>query len=396
MTPRLGNSVNKPQPLKVFFLCSGLGHVSRGFESFTRECFDALAHSDGLDVTLFKGGGASSSREHTLWNLPRNESLTQRLERWTGRGAYYLEQLTFAVSLLPYLFAKTPDVIFFSDMALGNALWHLRRKSKLSYRFIFSNGGPFLPPFPRWDLVQQVSPEFFEEARLSGVPDSRQMLVPYGIAIPYGWRPPTAAERDELRVNLGLPVGRPIVITVGAISSEHKRMDYALRELASIPSEKRPFLVMLGAQDSLLSPPVHALAAELLPAGDYTIRSVPYAEVAHYLRASNIFTLCSLREGFGRVYLEALLSGLPVIAHDFETSRYVLGSSATFIDMTNAGALAASVVERLSDASSGATAAFEARHRDVATRFGWHNLVPLYTQMLQRAASQPLSDSYSA
>ena len=34
---------------KVFLICSGLGRVNRGFESFTQECFDALSQAPELE-----------------------------------------------------------------------------------------------------------------------------------------------------------------------------------------------------------------------------------------------------------------------------------------------------------------------------------------------------------
>ena len=84
---------------KVFVICSGLGNVRRGYESFTQECFDALSQEPELDVTLFKGGGETSQKEITLWNLPRNTKVSNILgeitEKLIGRGeGYFIEQLT--------------------------------------------------------------------------------------------------------------------------------------------------------------------------------------------------------------------------------------------------------------------------------------------------------------
>src|SRR5213080_122679 len=37
---------------RLLIACSGLGHVQRGFETFARECFEALRGEPGLDVHL--------------------------------------------------------------------------------------------------------------------------------------------------------------------------------------------------------------------------------------------------------------------------------------------------------------------------------------------------------
>ena len=111
----LDTTLSKEQVIKVFIICSGLGHIKRGYESFTQECFDALSQEPLLDVTLFKGGGKSSEKEIALWNFPRNAPLTQQIGRITdtlfGRGAYGVEQGSFFLSLLPHLYFKKPDVI---------------------------------------------------------------------------------------------------------------------------------------------------------------------------------------------------------------------------------------------------------------------------------------------
>lgn len=83
----------------VFIICSGLGRVKRGYESFTQECFEALSQETSLDITLFKGGGESSGKDITLWNLPRTDPIVIQLGRVTDklirRGPYFIEQTSF-------------------------------------------------------------------------------------------------------------------------------------------------------------------------------------------------------------------------------------------------------------------------------------------------------------
>lgn len=128
--------------------CSGLGNVLRGFESFTRECFDELVDDSSIKLTLFKGAGESQDKEVTLWNLPRGGWKAIQIGKLTGRSCYNIEQSTFFVSLLPHIYRENPDVIYFSDINLGHALWHWRRLTKRRYVLLFSNGCPQEPPFP--------------------------------------------------------------------------------------------------------------------------------------------------------------------------------------------------------------------------------------------------------
>ena len=373
---------------KVFLLCSGLGHINRGYESFTQECFDSLNGAPELDLTLFKGGGLPGPKQVVLPNLPRQSRLSDRLGEKIGKSGYWLEQVTFTLSLLPHIARQKPDVIYFSDTNVGNLLWHWRRLTKQKYALLFSNGGPMQPPYPRWDFVQQVAPSHLEAARAVGQPDEKQTLLPYGIQMEPELTLLTSDERAVLCRSLGLPVGRDVVLSVGAINKRHKRMDYVVREVAALPVP-RPLLVLLGQPDEE-TPEVRALAETLLGADGYQIRTVPYQEVSQYYHAADAFVLASLHEGFGRVFLEAMSSGLPCLAHDYPLTRFVLGSSGSLVNFTQAGSLTALLCGALQDSREAAER--QARHQTTFERFSWQHLGTQYVEMIQRCVSLPKTD----
>jgi 1,2-diacylglycerol 3-alpha-glucosyltransferase len=373
-------------PLKMFLPCSGLGRIRRGYESFTQECFAALRDGPGLELRLFKGGGAAGPGEMALWNLPRDSVTARCLGKLSRRGAYFVEQLTFFLSLRKHLAAENPGVVYFSDGNLGNLLWRWRRKKGLRYRLLFSNGGPLSPPFPRWDLVQQVSSVYFDDAKLAGQPDDRQLLLPYGFAIPEKLVPRAPADQAVLRAQLGLPAGRPVLLAVGAINISHKRMDYLIREVAALPAP-RPFLIMLGQRDSE-SAGIGALAAGLLGAENHCIRSVPHEQTGSYYAAANLFALASLHEGLPRVLVEALAHGLPCLAHDYPVAREVLADDGIFGDFRQPGALAALLGPALAAASD--ENARQTRHRHACARFSWDALRDRYANMISKCAALPL------
>jgi 1,2-diacylglycerol 3-alpha-glucosyltransferase len=365
---------------KAFLLCSGLGRVNRGYETFMRECFTALRPEPSLELTLFKGGGASDDGQIVLRNVPRFSLAGRLMGRLTRRGGYFVEQATFFLSLKKHLRREQPDVLYFSDGNLGNMLWHWRRKSGLRYRLLFSNGGPLSPPFPRWDMVQQVASPYFEAARQAGQPDTRQVLLPYGFAIPNNLPQRASSGLTELRAKLGLPVSRPIVLSVGALNASHKRMDYLVREVAAL-SSPRPFLVLLGQPDEETAG-IAALADQLLGMDNFLIRSVAPADVGDYYAAADVFALASLGEGFGRVFIEALSRGLPCLAHDYAVAREVLAETGYYRDFRKPGALA--------DLLGGAQifgedeAARQIRHRSAYERFSWDVLTEQYVEMLRQ------------
>jgi glycosyltransferase involved in cell wall biosynthesis len=366
---------------RVLFCCTGIGIFNRGFESFFREAYDGLRSAPGVQTWLLKGAGASDSEEFRVPCLPRTSTIAAPLGRAIRRNAYVVEQL----SSVPFVLAKIrqlrPHVVFYSDANLGYQLFRWRRLIGIPFRLLFCNGGPCLPPFHRTDFVHQVAPHYYDQAMEAGEDPSRNFMVPQGVRL---CEPPLGDlnARTQLRRLLSLPEDRPIVLSVGWVSRTHKRMHYVIEELARLP-KPRPFLQMLGAIDSS-SEEVIALANELLGPDGFSARSVPYPRVDDYYRAADIFVLASLQEGFGRVYLEALMHGLPVIAHQHPVMRYVLGEFGVLGDLTRQGELARILAEELSKPSD--QRQMMRRYTAVKDRFSWPVLAPRYLEMFASAA----------
>ena len=297
------------RPLKVWLVCTGVGVISRGIETFARDCFDGL-HTRlpaGVRLELFKGAGPGlPPDEHRLPCLPRTGTTARLLSAMMRRTPYVAEQFSSLLPLVRRLCAERPDVVFTSEGNLRRWLYLLRPRLGLTCRILFSNGGPVHPPFPDCDHVQQTTPFHLQQALDAGEPPEKHSLVPYGIRVPAGEPESDPVVVAAIRRRLGLPVDRPVVLSVGSLSArDHKRMDYTIGELASMPAP-RPFLALLGHLDEH-GAPILAQAQAQLNEGNYLARSVATDEVADYYRAADVFALGSLREGFGRVYLEALM-----------------------------------------------------------------------------------------
>jgi len=365
--------------------CPGLGHVNRGFETFTRECFDALLADPRLDLSLFKGAGSATDQERPIWCLRRDQPMARMLGAAINRDGYYVEQTTFALALLPHLTRRPPDVVYFSDGAVGSLLWRWRRLIRGRFRLLLSNGGPLGPPnFPRFDHVHQVlSTHFAESVQAGRTPDS-MTLLPYGFRIPADFQPPAPAARSALRRRLELPTDRPLLLTVGAVNHSHKRMDYVVREVAALP-QPRPFLVMLGQREAETSA-VLTLAHQLLGSAGFLCRTVPACEVRDYYDAADVFVLGSLMEGFGRVLVEAAARGLPCLAADQPFAREVLGSCGYFANLSRIGGLTDLLRQILAEGADLSRAI--ARQADVYARLSWDRLAPRYADMIVQVAGR--------
>ena len=396
-------------PLRIFFSCSGVGIIDRGIEIFFREAFGGLHGTEGLDITLCKGAGEEKPDERVLWNVPRTGWAARLLGACIRRNSYVAEQLSSFPSMVHAIRRRRPDIIFYSDSNLGFQLFRWRKQIGVPFRLLFSNGGPCHPPFDRTDYVQQVAPFYLEEALAAREPADRHRMVPYGICVPDGAPDVSDEAKRQIRRQLELPIDREIILSVGWITAQHKRMDYVVNELAAmldyrttadhgtgpvvstseVSGQSIPYLVLLGTKDSE-SAAIIALARKKLGEENFTARSVPHDQVADYYRAADLFVLASLQEGFGRVFLEALIYGLPVIAHDHPVMRFVLGSEGTFGDLSKPGVLAALIREKLGREDSEADAI--RRREMVRARFSWVVLAPQYREMFLDCFQKVTSD----
>lgn len=364
----------------VLLVCSGLDHAQRGFETFARECFEALRHRDGLEIALVKGSGARVPGESVVPTLTRDARLARALAARRGVEPFIVEHVAFATALIPLLAARRPDVVFFSEWHVGRVLAAWRRLSRQRFALVLSNGALAPGGYRDLDVVQQLVPGAIEWTVERGEPARGQTLLPLGFAVEPGFEPPTPHERAALRTRLRLPGDRMVVISAGAIVSQ-KRIDYLIEEIAAMP-EPRPYLLLAGAQQRE-TPALRALADARLGADGYQIRTVPGREMAGLYRASDAFVLASLWESFGRVLVEALAHGLPCLAHDYPVMRWVLGDQGQTADLRERGAVAAWLGSLSADGDAGA-----ARHRAAYERFSWDRLAPAYVDMLRGAAGR--------
>ncbi len=170
------------------------------------------------------------------------------------------------------------------------------------------------------------------------------------------------------KIDIDLP--RPIILTVAALEwyKHHERTIEAVSRL-----EKGSLLILgKGSQEKQLN----ELANKKLP-GRFKIRSVKYEEIADYYRSADLFTLPSwIRESFGIVYVEAMASGLPVVAPDDPPRREIIGAGGILVDVTSSDKYAKVLQEAL-DKKWGNIP------RNQAEKFSWDNIANQYEKLIK-------------
>ena len=366
---------------RVAIVCTGMDKVKRGFEIHARDLFELLRNDPRLELTLLKGSGVRRSDEKVVLNLHRDSPANRLLCRIVGaRWRYYIEYVSFAAGLLPLLLSRSFDAFYVMEAPLYKFLGRWRAWTGAQFKLIHPTGGQLsrIPATPR-DYVHHVTPCYVPIAEQCGFARENQFLIPHFIHVADVATARGRTGSADVRAKLGIPSGMQVVLSVGHIDADVKRMDYVVRECAAL---RRPvFLLLLGQQDAG-SNSIRALASDKLGAERFAMLTVAREEIYDYYALADVFVLASLREGFGLVFLEALAAGVPVIAHDYEVSRYVLGEQGHLADLSRTGSLATMLERVLGEPQT--EAARRSRIEYVRRRYDAQALKESYRNMFLR------------
>ena len=208
------------------------------------------------------------------------------------------------------------------------------------------------------DLVLAVSGDLAENARRLGAGDVR---VSPAFAPP---RPPAQRSRDEVRAELGVEDGRPLVVAIGRLHPQ-KGYDVLLDAVSGWAADSRlpvtPLVAVAGdgpLQDELAA----RIDAEGLPVRLLGRRG----DVAELLGAADLCVLPSRWEGSPFTGQEALRAGTPLVATRAGGMPELFGAGASLVPVGDAAALSEAVVRVLTD-SAHAAELVEAGRKQAAT-----------------------------
>jgi len=148
--------------------------------------------------------------------------------------------------------------------------------------------------------------------QLYRVPPQKVSVIPLGVDLPQ------FAPRDagEARAALGLPPDQHVVLAVGRLEPL-KGFDILIRALAEMTERAHTLLVIVGGDERAAAKRarLEAVAAEVDAAAQVLFTGpVPHERLATYYNAADVVAVPSFYESFGLVAVEAMASGVPVVA----------------------------------------------------------------------------------
>jgi glycosyltransferase involved in cell wall biosynthesis len=367
------------QSLRVLFALPGLHRIVRGaevaFESVARE----LARLPGLSVTLI-GSGVARAGEPYEYRRARCIDRSH-FEKWPSlpylRGQYVYEELSFTPGLWMSYRPRDFDLTVTCSYPYTN--WMLRRGRKAGrprHIFVTQNGDwPIAADnaeFKHFDCDGLIctNPLYYARHR-ERYPSA---LIPNGVDVDLFH--PSSTPRQELRQSFGLPADGLVVLMVSALIQSKGVLD-GIRAVAQIPGAS---LIIAG--DGEQRQAVTALGHSLL-GNRFHHGTFPRDRMPALYRSADVFLHMSRDEPSANAYLEALSTGLPIVTHDWEVTRWTLESYGCLVDTADLPA----VTRAVAAAATAMTPDKIAQQRNmVARRFSWKQLAGDYATFFRAIA----------
>lgn len=355
--------------MRIHFLLPGMHRVNRGAEVAFEAIATEIAKLGQDEVTVIGSGQPRADRPYRFERaglIPR-----EWFERFPKcppfRSDYVDEEATWVANYVRKYRPSAADITVTCSYPFVN--WMLTRWPPFGPRpahvFVTQNGD--WPAYSdhleyRWfrcDGLVCTNPIYY----------SRNHTRWPSVLLPNGVNPlrfcPGARERHKF----GLPETGAIILMVSALV-ESKRVLEGMRAVARIPDA-----TLIVAGDGPLRDQCDALANKLMP-GRYRRILLSSERMPDLYRSADVLLHPTLHESFGNVYVEAMAVGLPVVAHNYEVTRWIFGASPNLVDASDENELVIAIERALSEGAGDALT----RATAAAERFAWAKIAVRYRE----------------
>lgn len=331
--------------MKIVFLSVYSGIVNRGVETYVHKLANRLI-TLGHDVTVFQGGK----------DLPIGAKYSPVVVA--------VEQVKeFTQEALAQLDPETEVVVS------TNGGW----QSVLCKWWATKHGGKIVIP-------GQSGPGKDDKFNLWTFPDAFVALTEYQAEWAKKVNPAIKVVKipNGVDTNVFKKAGKPLklnlshpIIMCAAALVPMKRLDLAIRAVAKL--EKGSLLLVgKGEQEEELK----KLGGQLLP-GRFQIMSFSHPQMPQVYKGVELFTFpTSTWESFGIVMLEAMASGVPVVATDDPIRREIVGNAGLFVNPEDSDEYAKTLEKALDTKWAN-------KPREQAEKFSWDKVAQLYDELFR-------------
>ena len=335
--------------MKIVFLNIYQGQVNRGAETFVLELSRRLKKM-GHEVSIISGQSTSPKRWPILWRLfidPQSIAI-----------------FLFTLKNLPALWREKYDVVIPVNGGWQPALvrlvtWLYKGKMVISGQSgIGWDDRNNLWSFP--DTFIALSTKAKNWAKRAN-PFVKIKYIPNGVDTnkftPRGQR-------------LKISLKKPVILCVGALVPT-KRIDLVIRAVSKL---KGVSLLIVGAGD--LKAELKRIGKGML--GDrFELTKVPFEKMPQVYRAADVFTLVSEPYySFEIVLVEAMASGLSVVANKDEIRTEIVGEAGILVDPQDTDSYAKAIKKALATK-------WTDKPRHQAKKFSWDRIVKEYDKLFK-------------
>jgi len=257
-----------------------------------------------------------------------------------------ISEISYSYHLLPVLRQFNPDILInfnFSIIALFCKYYSYRFKvpfinvGQAGCVYIEAKSAKTKPD--AYVALTPVAKRYIEER----VPGVRVVVIPNGVDLNLFSAKGPKLPKDYFLSRSGNPnlqITPPFILSTSRLVKE-KRLDLLIKAVSRM---EKGTLILVGygeAKQELLD-----LANKILKNRALFIDTLSQEDLSGLYRSCDVFSLPSKNEAFGNVLIEAMASGLPVVATEEEGFRWILGDrGGVLVDVTNAQAYAQALQE---------------------------------------------------
>lgn len=354
--------------MKIAFLSffSGLNH--RGVETVVHEVASRL--SERNELWVFQTGKKLQGSKYKTVTVATDWKSSDNENNFSLKRRFFLDKTSLAIrrftqKVLPILKKEKFDVVIPWNNGWQAILVKLAKVGK-----IVAVGQSGLG----WDdrIVLYLFPD-----RFVGFTDHQcwwaRKINPFVkvVKIPNGVSPRFFKSQEKFDFQLE----KPLILTVAAYTPI-KRLDLAIKAVSKL---KKGSLVLVGKGE--LEKELKGLAKKLLPQR-HLFLTVGYNQLHKIYQSTNLLTFPSVSwESFGIVLLEAMASGLPIVANDDPIRREIVGNAGIFVDPTKTDEYAKALEKALKTN-------WGDKPRRQAEKFDWDKIAEKYEKLFSGLVPQ--------